>query len=73
MLNNIFNMCGCDLPDISALTLGHTVLEPSGLCVHIREITPAQVTYNYNCVGRSKERSKETTGSVSQEREIQIK
>ena len=32
-----------DLPDMSALALGRCA--PSGSCVHIRQITPAHVTY----------------------------
>ena len=43
MLNNICNMCGWDLPDMSALALGRCA--PSGSCVHIRQIPPAHVTY----------------------------
>ena len=43
VLHNICNMRSCDLPDMSALALGHCA--PSYLCVHIRQITPALVTY----------------------------
>ena len=43
VLHNICNMGSCDLPDMSALALRHCT--PSGSCVHIRQITPAHVTY----------------------------
>ena len=43
VLHNICNMGSRDLPDMSALALGHYT--PSGSCVHIRQITPAHVTY----------------------------
>ena len=32
-----------DLPDMSAIALGCCV--PSGSCIHIRQVTPAHVTY----------------------------
>ena len=37
VLHNICNMCGHDLPDMYALALG--------LVQHIRQITPADITY----------------------------
>ena len=43
VLHNICNMCGWDLPDMSALALGCCAL--SDFCVHIRQIPPAHVTY----------------------------
>ena len=43
VLHGICDVGGRDLPDMSALALGCTA--PSGLCVHIRQITPAHVTY----------------------------
>ena len=43
VLHNICNMCSRVLSDMSTLTLGHCM--PSGLCVHIRQIPPAHVTY----------------------------
>ena len=43
VLHNICNMGSRDLPDMSALALGRCA--PSGSCVHIRQITPAHVTY----------------------------
>ena len=43
VLYNIFIMCGQDLPDMCALTLRHCA--PSGLCVHIRQLALAYVTY----------------------------
>ena len=36
-------MCGWDLPDMHELALGRCAL--SGSCVHIRQISPAHVTY----------------------------
>ena len=43
VLHNICNMCSQDLPDMFALTLRRCT--PLGLCVHIRQIPPAHVTY----------------------------
>ena len=43
VLHNICNMQGHDLPDMSVLALGHCA--PLCSCVHIRQITPAHVTY----------------------------
>ena len=43
VLHNICNMRSRDLPDMSALALGHCA--PLCSCVHIRQITPAHVTY----------------------------
>ena len=43
VLHNICNMGSRDLPDMSALARGRCA--PSGSCVHIRQITPAHVTY----------------------------
>ena len=48
VLHNICNMGGRDLPDMSALALGRCA--PSGSCVHIRQITPAHVTYITWCI-----------------------
>ena len=48
VLHNICNMGSRDLPDMSALALRRCA--PSGSCVHIRQITPAHVTYiTYTC------------------------
>ena len=43
VLHNICNMRSGDLPDMSTLALGHCT--PLCSCVHIRQITPAHVTY----------------------------
>ena len=43
VLHNICNMRSRDLPDMYARARGRAA--PEGSCVHIRQITPAHVTY----------------------------